>query len=298
MTQYQGATVEAAIQNGLKKIQISRDQVTVTVISEPVHGWFGRLKQPAIVDLTIKPIQVTNLSQSADIQEASDISSQSAGVSAVRPTTKHSVSDALRPPRPAVTKRAEELERDVDAQADVRRREGDHPHPTQTPLSPAALRERQQTNQAKVDQSMEALANYLLTLLDQMGIEAEVDAEADHRSAILTFTTQQEGLLIGRHGRTINALQVLGTTFMLRLGLQHFDLLLDVAGYRDRRANTLRRLADNTAREVIASGEPALLDPMPAFERKVIHTELAHHDYVVTSSQGREPRRAVVISPR
>lgn len=298
MTQYQGTTVEEAIQNGLKKIQISREQVTVTVISEPVHGWFGRLKQPAIVDLTIKPIQVTNLNQSTGIQEASELPQQSAAVSVARPQTKRPVREALRPTDPVVTKRTEELERDVDAQADVRRREGDHPHPTHTTLSPAAVRERQRLNQAKVDQSMEALANYLLTLLAQMGIEAEVDAEADHRSATLTFTTQQEGLLIGRHGRTINALQVLGTTFMLRLGLQHFDLLLDVAGYRERRANTLRRLADNTAREVIASGEPALLDPMPAFERKVIHTELAHHDYVVTSSQGREPRRAVVISPR
>ena len=74
--------------------------------------------------------------------------------------------------------------------------------------------------------------------------------------------------------------------------------MLDVASYRERRLETLTRLAENMAREVVATGKPVYLDPMPSFERKQIHNVLAENDYVMTYSAGTEPKRAVVITPR
>lgn len=295
VTKYQGRTVEEAIQTGLKTIQISREQVQIDVISEPVHGWFGRVKQLAVVDLTIKPQQVTKQpTKVAGTATGASHTPVMQNAQQAKPVS-HDLDQHL------AANRDEQIARNTDVQADARRREGDAPHAVSKKsqaLSPAELRARQTANQAKLNDNLEAMADYLLSALAAMGIDADAEAETYHHGATVTFLTEQEGLLIGRHGRTINALQLLGNTFMLRQGMQHFDLLLDVGGYRERRATTLRRLADSTARNVIASGTPVLLDPMPAFERKVVHSHLINNRHVQTTSQGREPRRGVVISPR
>ncbi|BAN08024.1 protein jag [Levilactobacillus brevis KB290] len=158
-------------------------------------------------------------------------------------------------------------------------------------VSPA---ERRQQRQAAI----EGVQDYLATIVDQLGIDATLDLESSaHRQIRLAFTTDKEGLLIGKHGRTINALQSLAQLYLNHHGAAHVEIELDVAGYRERRAATLSRLADNTAREVVASGKPIYLDPMPSFERKQIHAVLAKNQYVTTYSAGKEPHRAVVIQP-
>ena len=142
------------------------------------------------------------------------------------------------------------------------------------------------------------MQDYLATIVEQLGIDATIDAEAGgHRQVQLVFTTDKEGLLIGKHGRTINALQSLGQLFLNHHGAAHVELELDVANYRERRAAALTRLAESTAREVVATGKPIYLDPMPSFERKQIHAVLAKNRYVTTYSAGKEPHRAVVIEP-
>ncbi|WP_276526068.1 RNA-binding cell elongation regulator Jag/EloR [Levilactobacillus brevis] len=168
------------------------------------------------------------------------------------------------------------------------------------PSEPAAAEpsvssaERRQQRQAAI----EGVQDYLATIVDQLGIDATLDLESSaHRQIRLAFTTDKEGLLIGKHGRTINALQSLAQLYLNHHGAAHVEIELDVAGYRERRAATLSRLADNTAREVVASGKPIYLDPMPSFERKQIHAVLAKNQYVTTYSAGKEPHRAVVIQP-
>ncbi|GKT04320.1 RNA-binding cell elongation regulator Jag/EloR [Furfurilactobacillus entadae] len=308
MAQYRGKTVEDAIQTGLAKIQLDRDRVEIKVISEPITGWFGRLKQAAVVEISVKTgVQVTGNAHEDAAEVAGGSSHPAAPVDHPHKTTA-----PTNQKNAAV--RDEELARDVTATAAVREREGAHPHASShraaavtepaTPgeasgsLSSAELRARQEANQERLNANLEQVANYLLDVLAEIGVDADAEAETYHHGATITFMTEQEGLLIGRHGRTINALQVLGQTFMLRLGMQHFELMLDVSGYRDRRAATLRRLADATARDVIASGEDIRLDPMPSYERKVIHGQLAKNDHVTTFSQGREPRRSVVVTLR
>ncbi|MFC6275208.1 RNA-binding cell elongation regulator Jag/EloR [Levilactobacillus tangyuanensis] len=163
--------------------------------------------------------------------------------------------------------------------------------PEQPTVSPAE-------RQARREAAISAVEDYLGTIVDQLGIDATVAAtSAGHRQVQLEFTTDKEGLLIGKHGRTINALQSLAQLFLNHHGAAHVEVELDVAGYRERRRVTLARLADNTAREVVATGKPIYLDPMPSFERKQIHAVLAKNRFVTTYSAGKEPHRAVVIEP-
>lgn len=155
-----------------------------------------------------------------------------------------------------------------------------------------------QERRKRREAAIEAVQDYLATIVEQLGIDAMIDAEAGaHRQVRLVFTTDKEGLLIGKHGRTINALQSLAQLFLNHHGAAHVELELDVANYRERRAATLGRLAESTAREVVATGKPIYLDPMPSFERKQIHAVLSKNRYVTTYSAGKEPHRAVVIEP-
>lgn len=163
--------------------------------------------------------------------------------------------------------------------------EGDEP-------APAADR------QAAYQQVAGELGDYLDAIVAQLGIESQSSVTVNHRNVTVNFETEQEGLLIGKHGRTINALQNLAQVFLNHQRFSKLVVTLDVANYRERRLETLTRLADNMAREVVATGKPVYLDPMPSFERKQIHSVLADNDHVVTYSAGAEPKRAVVITPR
>ncbi|EQM53931.1 single-stranded DNA-binding protein [Lactiplantibacillus plantarum EGD-AQ4] len=163
-----------------------------------------------------------------------------------------------------------------------------------TPRTPAEIAARQAANETAIRN----LSAYLLEVVKQLGIAADLDVDFGNRYATLNFNTAKQGLLIGKHGRTINALQDLAQVYMNHHGASHVNVVLDVDDYRDRRVATLKRLAESTAREVIATGKQVFLDPMPSFERKLIHAELANNHHVTTFSEGREPHRAVVVAIR
>ena len=112
------------------------------------------------------------------------------------------------------------------------------------------------------------------------------------------IATDKEALLIGKHGKIINAIQYLAQTEFNHYGKAKWTIMLNVGDYRERRDAAVRRLAEKSAREVIARGTSVYLDPMPAFERKAIHATLADNAYVTTHSEGNDPRRYVVITPQ
>ncbi|HBF74706.1 MAG TPA: RNA-binding protein [Lactobacillus sp.] len=152
--------------------------------------------------------------------------------------------------------------------------------------------------QAEYRQVATELNQYLSEIVSQLGIDATSQVEVKHRHVTINFETEQEGLLIGKHGRTINALQSLAQVYLNHKRFSKLEVTLDVASYRERREETLTCLAENMAREVVATGKPVYLDPMPSFERKQIHSVLADNEHVMTYSAGTEPKRAVVITLR
>jgi spoIIIJ-associated protein len=105
------------------------------------------------------------------------------------------------------------------------------------------------------------------------------------------------GLLIGRHGQTIDAVQVLASAIVGGSGEDRREVVVDAAGYRDRRRRTLESLAFRSAEEAIRSGTQVELEPMSAAERKIVHTALQDRSDVTTGSEGDEPNRRVVVAP-
>ncbi|WP_413628032.1 RNA-binding cell elongation regulator Jag/EloR [Fructilactobacillus vespulae] len=143
------------------------------------------------------------------------------------------------------------------------------------------------------------LAKYLQEVLEEMGIDATLEVDMPNNKRVyIDCRTEKEGLLIGKHGRTINALQQLCEFFLTNHGVNYVEVILDTANYRERRQRVLASLAKRTAKDVENIGKPVHLDAMPAFERKQVHMAIEDDANVLTYSVGNEPNREVVIAPR
>jgi spoIIIJ-associated protein len=135
-------------------------------------------------------------------------------------------------------------------------------------------------------------------IVEGIGVAARIDLNEEDDAITVSCTGPDLGMLIGKHGQTIDAVQYLANAVMWR---RHPDdrkeVVVDAAGYRDRRRATLESLAVRSAERAIADREPVDLEPMTAVERKVVHLRLKELDGVETTSEGTEPNRYVVIRP-
>jgi spoIIIJ-associated protein len=135
-------------------------------------------------------------------------------------------------------------------------------------------------------------------IVGAIGVDADVVAREEPEAIVVTCSGPDVGLLIGRHGQTIDAVQYLLNVIAYRAyGDDKRDVVVDAANYRARRQATLESLADRAAERVLESGEPEELEPMTAVERKVVHLRLKEVAGVGTTSEGNEPNRYVVILP-
>jgi spoIIIJ-associated protein len=145
----------------------------------------------------------------------------------------------------------------------------------------------------------EVAREVLAAVLQRMGMDARIEMESlEDGSYRLEVFGDDMGVVIGKHGNTINALQYLvGLIAHKRVG-ERVRIVVDAEGYRGRREQTLRDMARSYADRVKETGQEAVLDALQSYERRIIHTALADDPDVSTYSEGEEPDRRVVISPR
>jgi spoIIIJ-associated protein len=134
---------------------------------------------------------------------------------------------------------------------------------------------------------------------DALGLDADVHVEDDDGTIRGTLDGEDLGLFIGRHGQTIDAVQHLAFKAATRdhppsSGIR---VVVDAAGYRERREQVLHRQAEEAAENAVRSARPVALDAMSATERKVVHEHLKDRDDVETYSEGTEPDRHLVVAP-
>lgn len=140
---------------------------------------------------------------------------------------------------------------------------------------------------------------FVAGVLSRLGLELGIETRLGEEDIVhLNITGQNVGLIIGRHGQTLDALQYLANVVANRKPGPRIRIVLDAEGYRKRREETLTRLAHRTADRVIAQGRKIVLEPMNALERRVIHMALRTSPDVETYSEGEDPYRRVVIVPK
>lgn len=198
-----GKTIQEAIENGLKELQVDRDQIETNILEVPQKGLFGLLgNKQAKVEITLK------------------------------------------------------------------------------------------------DNVEELAKNFLYKILDRMKIEGNIRTEFCENVLKMEVEGKDMGILIGRRGETLDAIQYLISLAVNKGKDQYIRIMLDTKNYRAKREKTLQQLADRLANKVEKDREKITLEPMNPYERRIIHTHLQDHPKVTTHSEGEEPYRKVVIALR
>jgi spoIIIJ-associated protein len=150
---------------------------------------------------------------------------------------------------------------------------------------------------SSVTEIEDAVRDLLDLLVESLGLDADVEVESDGDTVTGTVVGEDLGLFIGRHGQTIDAVQHLAQRIVFKGAPSDVRVVIDAAGYRDRRATALRRQADEAADEALRYGRPVALEAMVASERRLVHEHLRERGDVETHSEGNEPERHLVVSP-
>lgn len=147
------------------------------------------------------------------------------------------------------------------------------------------------------NEDWDPIAELLFDITEHFGLEADIEYEERKDHVRYHIEGPDMGVLIGRRGSTLNALQFLIGVINARKKLVDYRVVVDVESYRDRREKQLVDQAKRDAAKVVREGREKVMAAMPAAERRVIHLALAEDEDVVTYSEGKDPDRCVVIAP-
>jgi spoIIIJ-associated protein len=279
-----GKSVEEAIQNALAILKLERNQVRVQIIDEGKRGILGLGAKDALVEVIPLQSVIAAVEKKASAPAEENTSTQAPETPQVEaeeevPVTASSAGQA----QPAVA---------TTPQTD--------PEPISLPETTLALPVQEQPHiQAYAKQTLE-------TLLDKMGVPANVAVRIGHDLVeedetpplTLDITGDDLGLLIGRRGETLRALQFVVRQILNKEASQWVPLIIDVEYYLVRRRKSLKQLAHTMADKVVFSKRKMSLEPMSSHERRIVHLALRDHEHVYTRSVGDADKRKVVILPK
>lgn len=252
-------TIEAAVAEGLEKLGISREEAVVHVVEQPSSGLFGLIhKKMAVVDI------------SAPDEEAEE-------------DTVEEASPAEEAPAAEIP--AEEAKEETPAEeAPAEEKKAEREEPTFDPEEQKKVAEEAKT--------------FLAGVFAGMHLAVTMECRMTEERIMINLVGDGLGILIGKHGQTLDALQYLTNLAAGKSFRHHYFILLDVENYRERRQDTLEALARRLAGKVKRTGEEIRLEPMAAGERRIIHLALQDDHAVSTDSEGEAPYRYVVIRPK
>lgn len=233
------ASVEKAIQKGLRQLQLTQDDVEIEVIDEGKKGLFGFGQKDAIVSITVKEkieeVVVEEIEESFEEEFEIEVNDEEAEEKTVEVLDNH------------------------------------------------------------IEEAAHITKAYLEQIAETYGAPSVVHVEVQKEKMNFIFETDKPGLLIGKYGKILNALQVLAQVSVHRFVKGRMSVQIDVGDYRLRRTEALQQIAEKTARRVLKTKQPVYLEPLPAYERKQIHAYLSKNKRISTHSEGKEPHRYLVV---
>ncbi|MBQ6146974.1 MAG: protein jag [Clostridia bacterium] len=268
--EFSGRTVDEAIFHGLNEMGVTIDQVDIITVQSESKGIFGFGARNAIVRLVERETPVVP-DFSAINEERREQREERRERRGDRKDDRHEGRGGKRSDR-----RREQPREEKEAQAPVE----------ELPYSKELAEELDS-------------AKFLQELLNKMGVNGTVSAFENEEGIKLKIDSDTDGLLIGRRGETLDALQYIVSLYENKDRKEngYRRVSIDTEGYRARREDTLKRLARRNALKVAKSGRSFAMEPMNPYERRVIHSALQSFRGVTTHSEGEEPNRRVIITP-
>lgn len=300
-------TMEEAVTQGLEKLGVSFADVKIDILDEGSKGFLGFLGgKPVVVRLTVRE----------DAEENVDVLSSVGLEDAVKaPEKKPARKRAEKQPKadkpadkeakPAKAEKAAKAEKPAKAEKSAKSEKpakAAKPEEKPAPKAEASEAEPQAerpTESVPCDpETPEGRAqSFLLDVTRLMGVNVTVNARRDEEGNVrVDMFGDTLGILIGRRGETLDALQYLTSLYVNRGQENYTRVTLDTENYRAKREEALRRLANRMANRAVKTGRKVVLEPMNPYERRILHSALQQNDAVTTHSEGEEPNRHVVIT--
>lgn len=256
-----GATTQEAISLALQKLGKTREQVDVEVLQEGKKGFLGFGARSAEIRVTVKEVQVPTIeSDNAQLQVVTQLY-EPIEVDDVE-TLSSQVSE-----QPSEMEEVQQVVKEQDE-------DGDSANP------------------------IEEAKAYISSIAEQLAIhDLEIATTREGKYVFFQLKSEKAALLIGKRGQTLNSLQQLTQLVLNKSAKQFLMVKLDVENYRERRQVALELLADRMADKALRLNQRVAFEPMPSYERKIIHNQLANRLDLETYSEGTEPNRYLVIEP-
>ncbi len=304
-----GKTVEEAVAEGLSQLGISREAAIVHVVEEPSGGLFGLLRRKqAVVDVSCMDGEsadrafLDELAQEGREAAAKAIAENAAAVQAAPEEAPAPKAPAAEAPQAEEAAPAEAPAAEAEAEAAPAEEpapeaaEEETAAPAEEETETAAPRRGEAPfSQEEQNATAEEAKKFLAGVFKGMGLEVAMEKMTNEERILLNLRGKGLGILIGKHGQTLNALQYLTNLAAGRLYHHRYFVVLDVENYRARREQTLTALARRLADKAKRTGLPVELEPMEPGERRIIHLALQNDPDVVTDSEGEGSYRHVVI---
>ena len=311
--EFTARTTEEAISSGLQELGVSISDVTVDILEEGSKGLFGLFgSRPAKVRLTlIEEEPEVNMAHAlfeglldekpAPKAEKSEKAEKPAAPKAEKPAAPKA---AKAPRAPKAEKPQEEKKEEAAAEQAQPAEKAEKPAPKAR--KPREPKEKQEPKEKKeivpAPQADRATAagraqEFLQDLTKLMNVDVSVAVDTDEEGNVkVNMEGDTLGILIGRRGETLDALQYL-TSLQVNKGQSDYTrVTLDTEGYRAKREEALIRLANRMANRAVKTGRRVAMEPMNPYERRILHSALQNHPSVTTHSEGDEPKRHVVIT--
>lgn len=282
-----GKTVEEAVAEGLAQLGITRAEAIVHVVEEPSGGLFGLLRRKqAVVDVSAEDSR-------EDLEKAvRQLVSEAAAVPAETAEAKEAAEAA----EPAEVKEPEETEaEEAETEAPAEETAEEAKKEEADEEAPAKAREERPFSAEEQNETAEEAKKFLAGVFKGMDLDVTMEKMVNEERILLNLRGKGLGILIGKHGQTLNALQYLTNLAAGRLYHHRYFVMLDVENYRSRREQTLTALAKRLAEKAKRTGESVELEPMEPGERRIIHLALQADPDIVTDSEGEGSGRHVVI---
>ncbi len=287
-------TMEEAISLGLEKLEASIADVTIDIVEEGTKGFLGIGSKPFVVRLTVRE----------EAEETDDVLGDAHLEDAMKEKTEKKPA-RKKQPKAEKTENAEKTEKQPKAEKPAKESK-----PKADKKQPKAeeVKEEPAAEQAAADAVPETVMcdpatpegkaqEFLLGLTTRMGVNVSVNARQDEEGNVrVDMFGDTLGILIGRRGETLDALQYLTSLYVNRGQEGYTRVTLDTENYRAKREEALRRLANRMANRAVKTGRKVVMEPMNPYERRILHSALQQNDAVTTHSEGEEPNRHVVIT--
>ncbi len=283
-----GKTVEEATQKALLELGISKEEANIRVLEEAKTGIFGFGKKDAIVEVSAKAeTEETAETEAPEAAEVAALAAASEIIEEAKDTAEEvsensEVSEKEETEEPKAAEVSEEAEEELSDDGE----------------KPTGRREEREFSQEEQNETAEEAKKFLEGIFRSIGLTVTMEKMMSRDRILLNLHGEGLGILIGKHGRTLNSLQYLTNLAAGKLYHHRYFVLLDVENYRIRREQTLTTLALRLAEKAKRTGAPVELEPMDPGERRMIHLALQEDPAVTTESEGEGSYRHVVILPK